>query len=504
MRGSRGNAEDAGPASRLAQDAMIPRSLAIDVGSSSVRTGLVDARGRVTHVSQRALDVTRARPGEVELDAEQIAHHVLELAHDTLSAGGAADAIGITNQRATTVVFDASTGRPVGPALSWQDLRTVLDCLTLQATGLRLAPNQSATKAAHLIRESGVPPERARVATLDTWITWRLTGGRSFVTDFSNAAVTGLVGPPDYTWDATVLEQLGLRREQLATIVSSVDHHGTVDALGGLPITALLGDQPASLLGQCLVDRGAKITFGTGAMLDLVGGVTAPTAMVRYPSGCFPVVVRSQDGQLTWGVEGIVLSAGAALDGLRDGLGLFAHVSEVEALAGSVATSQGVWFVPASVGLGTPFWDFGARSGFFGLTQGTTRAHLVRAVLEGIAHRGADLVEAAEVETGEAISEVRVDGGMSANAVFLQALADALGRPVEVGKEREATTRGIGLLALVGAGAVRLAEIGQLWHPDRRIEPRMDEATRVEQRATWRWALDQVRRTIPELSEIDF
>ena len=483
---------------------MIARSLAIDVGSSSVRTGLVDTRGRVTHGRQRALDVARAQPGEVELDAEQIAHHVEELAHETLSAGGAVDAIGITNQRATTVVFDAATGQPVGPALSWQDLRTVLDCLTLQSTGLRLAPNQSATKAAYLIRASGVPPERARVATLDTWITWRLTGGRSFVTDFSNAALTGLVGPPDYTWDATVLEQLGLRPEQLATIVSSVDHHGTADALGGLPITALLGDQPASLLGQCLVDHGAKITFGTGAMLDLVGGISAPTAMVRYPSGCFPVVVRSQGGQLTWGVEGIVLSAGAALDGLRDGLGLFSEVGEVEALAGSVESSAGVWFVPASVGLGTPYWDFGARSAFFGLTQGTTRAHLVRAALEGIAHRGADLVDAAEVQTGRAITEVRVDGGMAASAVFLQSLADALGRPIEVGAQREATTRGIGLLALVGAGALELAEIGQLWHPHRRIVPRTDDATRLAQRATWRWAVDQVRRTIPELSEIDF
>ena len=483
---------------------MIPRSLAIDVGSSSVRTGLVDARGAVTHVRQRTLDVTRARPGEVELDAEQIARYVLELARETLSAGGSADAIGITNQRATTMVFDAATGQPVGPVLSWQDLRTVLDCLTLQATGLRLAPNQSATKAVHLIRESGVPPERVRVATLDTWITWRLTGGRSYVTDFSNAALTGLVGPPHYLWDPAVLEQLRLRPEQLATIVSSVDRHGTADELGGLPITALLGDQPASLLGQCIVDRGAKITFGTGAMLNLVDGIAAPTTMLRYPSGCFPVVVRSQGGQLTWGVEGIVLSAGAALDGLRDGLGLFDHVSEVEALANSVESSEGVWFVPASVGLGTPYWDFGARSAFLGLTQGTTRAHLVRAALEGIAHRGADLVDAAQVETGRAIAEVRVDGGMSANAAFLQSLADALGRPVEVGTEREATTRGIGLLALVGAGALDLAEIGQLWHPHLRVEPRIDAARRSEQRATWHWAVEQVRRTIPELSEIDF
>ena len=482
----------------------MPRSLAIDVGSSSVRTGLVDARGRVSHVRQRALDVTRAQPGEVELDAEQIARHVLALAHETLDAGGSADAIGITNQRATTVVFDAATGQPVGPALSWQDLRTVLDCLTLQATGLRLAPNQSATKAAHLIHQSGVPPERARVATLDTWITWRLTGGRSYVTDYSNAALTGLVAAPDFTWDPAVLEQLRLEPEQLATIVSSVGHHGTADPLGGLPITALLGDQPASLLGQCLVDRGAKITFGTGAMLDVVGEVAAPTAMVRYPSGCFPVVVRSQDGLLTWGVEGIVLSAGAALEGLRDGLGLFATVSEVEALATSVEDSQGVWFVPASVGLGTPYWDFGARSGFLGLTQGTTRAHLVRAALEGIAHRGADLVDAAEVQTGRAITEVRVDGGMSANGAFLQSLADALGRPVEVGTEREATTRGIGLLALVGAGALDLDEVTGLWQPHLRVEPGIDDATRAERRATWHWAVEQVRRTIPELSQIDF
>ncbi len=481
-----------------------PRALAIDVGSTSVRTALVDTQGRVTHVRQRRLEVNRPNPGEVELDADEIVATVIALGRQTLRDGGPAQALGITNQRATTVVFDRVRGTPIGPALSWQDLRTVLACLSLQGAGLRLAPNQSATKAAYLVQASGREPDRLAMATIDTWIAWRLTEGRTFVTDRSNAALTGLVSPPDFDWDPDVARLVGLQGVGLAAIVDSVGAVGTATALDDLPITALLGDQPASLLGQSIVDEGTKITFGTGAMLNLVGGIAPPTEMVRYPSGCFPVVVRSQEGRATWGLEGIVLSAGAALEALRDGLGLFSSIDDLEGLAASAPSSGGVVFVPADLGLGTPHWDFGARSAFFGLSQATTRAHLARAALEGVAHRGADLVEAAEAQTGRPIASVRIDGGMSANGLFVQCLADALGTPVEVSSEREATTRGIGLLALVGIGALDLSTVAGLWRPARRVEPRLEASARATQRESWRWAISHVRRTIPELSEIDF
>jgi glycerol kinase len=481
------------------------RALAIDVGTSSIRTAVVDTKGNITHVHHERLSLTTPNPGEVELDAVEIARLALDLATRTLDEAGGADVVGITNQRATTIVFDPLTGTPVGPALGWQDLRTVIDCLVLQGDGLRLAPNQSATKARWLVNQSGRASSELRFATIETWLAWHLSGGTLHVTDRSNAAVNGLVALDVETWDPHALGVLGLDAAMMPEIVDTMGTIGRATSLPGAPlITAMVGDQSASLFGLSCVTRGAKITFGTGAMLDMVRGSDGPDRMTRFASGCFPVVLRSAEHELVWGIEGIVLSAGACVEWLRDDLGLIGDAGETESLALSVDSADGVTFVPALSGLGTPKWDFGARGGFFGITRGSTRAHLVRAVLEGIAHRGADLVDAAQRETGHALDEVRVDGGMSANRFLVQHLADVTGLRVAVSSEREATTRGAGLMALVGHGDLSLDDVEGLWSPSIVLTPSISHEDRRRRRDEWATVVARVERTIPELSSVEF
>lgn len=481
------------------------RALAIDVGSTSVRTALVDDAGLVTCVHQAPLTIATPSPGEVELDAREIRDLVFALSRSTLADGGPCQVVGITNQRATTIVFDPENGEALGPALSWQDLRTVIDCLVLQGQGLRLAPNQSATKAKWLVERSGRAAQELRFATIETWIAWHLSEGAAHVTDQSNAAVTGLVGLDAKSWDDHALKLLGLDASTMPTIVPTMGHHAHASALENAPpIMALVGDQSASLFGQSCVEHGAKITFGTGAMLDMVDSSREPSAMTALESGCFPIVVRSDATSTVWGIEAIALAAGSCIEWLRDSLGLLANAADSEVLATSVASCEGVSFVPALSGLGTPKWDFGARGGFFGLTRGSTRAHLVRAVLEGIAQRGADLVEAAQRESGTVIDEIRVDGGMTANKFFVQSFADFTGLRVTVSPEREATTRGAGLMALVAGGYLSSSEVERLWDPLEVFVPRLDDQQRRDCRAAWSDTVARVEGTIPELSAVKF
>lgn len=481
------------------------RALVVDVGTTSVRTGIVETDGSVGFIHQRPLTVTSPQPGEVELDAREIGSFSLELARLSLRDGGECDVVGIANQRATTIVFDPATGEPVGPALGWQDLRTVIDCLVLQGQGLRLAPNQSATKAKWLVEHSGRPAAELKFATIETYVAWILSEGAIHVTDHSNAGVNGLVNL-DVAWDHDVIDVLHLDHAMLPTIVNTMGDVGRATALPGAPrITALIGDQPASLFGQSCVTPGAtKITFGTGAMLNLVRGPAGPDRMTRFTSGCFPIVAQSREQSKTWGVEGIVLSAGTCIEWLRDDLGLISDAAETETLARSINSSDGVFFVPALLGLGTPQWDFGARGAFFGLTRGSTKAHLVRAVLEGIAHRGADLVAAAEEETGTTISELRVDGGMTRNSFLVQMLADVTGCNVAVSPEREATTRGAGLMALVAVDALTLEDVAANWHPTEHYAPTTTADERVHARAQWANIVARAEETIPDLSAVAF
>ncbi|HEY5009657.1 MAG TPA: FGGY family carbohydrate kinase, partial [Acidimicrobiales bacterium] len=262
------------------------RALAIDVGTTSLRTAIVDTAGTVSHEHRERLTLTTPNPGEVELDAVEIARLALELASRTLDDAGGADVVGITNQRATTIVFDPVTGAPVGPALGWPDLRTVIDCLVLQGEGLRLAPNQSATKVRWLVNHSGRPSSELRFATIETWLAWKLSEGALHVTDRSNAGVNGLVALGVESWDQHALTVLELDAAMMPRIVDTMGSFGRATALDGAPmITALVGDQSASLFGQSCVTHGAKITFGTGAMLDMVRGVSGPPTLRRFESG---------------------------------------------------------------------------------------------------------------------------------------------------------------------------------------------------------------------------
>jgi glycerol kinase len=479
------------------------RVLVVDVGTSGVRAAVVDGSATVDHVHYRRVLPSSPAPSFVEFDATELARASLEVANAALAESGPVEAVGIANQRASTIVWDRATGEPVGPGIGWQDLRTVGMCLMLQSSGIRLAPNASATKLAFLLDMAD--PDRSRdlcFGTVDTWVAWTLSDGALHVTDASNAAVTGLVHADGSAWAGQILEALNIPASVLPRIVDSSGPVGPASALPGAPLIAgIAGDQQASLVGQgCTLPGLAKVTFGTGGMLDLCVGDKRPAFEVRGGGGCFPIVAWRRNGQVHWGIEAVMLSAGTAVEWLRDDLGLIKTSAESDALAATCADTGDVWFVPALLGLGTPEWDFGARGTLLGLTRGTGRAEIVRAVLEGVAHRGADLVEAAETDGGHRIASLRVDGGMTANATFVQALADATQRPVEVSPVLEATTLGAAYLAGMAAGIwADEAEIASRWSPSRIVEP-----VRKPDRARWKQAIDRAKATVPELSALDF
>lgn len=478
--------------------------LVIDVGTSSLRAAVVRPDGRIDAMHRRPTPPDVPAPGLVEFDAAALADAALDAARAALAEAGPVDAVGITNQRASTVLWDRRTGRPLGPAIGWQDLRTVVECIVAKAEhGLALAPNQSATKAAWLLANHAAG--RAGdlcLGTVDTWLAWTLSGGALHVTDHSNAAVTGLVANDPGAWSERVGEALGVPLDALARIVDSSGLVGEASALPGAPpIAALAGDQQASLIGQSCIDVGqAKITFGTGGMLDVVTGGQPPADLRRGANGSFPIVAWSRGGQVTWGAEAIMLSAGTNVEWLRDDLGILDDVAESHEVAARCEHTDGVVYVPALLGLGTPRWDFGARGALLGLTRGSGRSEVVRAVLEGVAQRGADLVDAAEADTGLAIGELRVDGGMSANPTFVQALADATQRLVAVSPVVEATTLGAAYLAGLAVGTwAGTDEIAGLWRPATVVEP-----ARTLDRERWAAAVDKAAGWYPELSALDF
>jgi glycerol kinase len=427
----------------------------------------------------------------------------LEVARAVLAEGGPVDAVGITNQRASTIVWDRATGEPVGPGIGWQDLRTVGTCLVLQADGIRVAPNASATKAAWLL--DAADPDRTRdlcIGTVDSWLAWHLSEGAAHVSDATNAGVTGLLRGDGTDWDDRMLEPLRIPRAALPAVVDSSGIVAQATALDGAPpIAALIGDQQSSLVGQGGVRRGlAKITFGTGGMLDLHLGEERPHFDRQGDGGCFPIAAWRRGGVTAWGVEAIMLSAGTNVEWLRDDLGIIASAAESHDVASRCETSDGVVYVPALLGLGTPRWDYGARGTLLGLTRGSERPQIVRAVLEGVAQRGADLVDAAEADTGLAIPTLRVDGGMTDNPTFVQALADAAQRPVEVSPVKEATTLGAAFLAGLAVGTWGgWDDIAATWKPRAVVEP-----ARVLDREQWARAVDRAAGWFPDLSSLTF
>lgn len=472
--------------------------LVIDAGTSGVRAVLIGDDGAV--LDEEHTEVLPASPasGLVEIDAVTTASAALDLARGLIERHRGVGAVGIANQRATTVAWDARTGEPLGPGIGWQDLRTVGRCLELRAEGWRVAPNSTATKAEWLLQQTDLAPEHVRIGTVDTWLAWHLTDGRHHVTDASNALVTGLFHAAAGTWDTALLERLGIPETTLPRVVDSAGVVAEASALPEAPpLAALIGDQQASMVGQGCIEPGdTKITFGTGGMLDVcLGDRPGPSPT----EGTFPMIAWRIGGADTWAREAVMLAAGSSIEWLRDGLGLIESAAESETVAASVEDTGDVYFVPSLSGTGTPEWDHGARGLLVGITRGTTRAHVVRAVLEGIAHRGADLVDSAEEDTGQSITSLRVDGGMSVNEIFVQALADATGRTVEVAGVREATALGAGFLAGVATGvwpdlgtATAGRPPGSIVEPQRRLD-----------RERFRAARDRAAGWIPELSSLD-
>jgi glycerol kinase len=480
--------------------------LVIDVGTTGLRAALVRPDSSIAHVEYRGFAPESPFPGMVEFDATEMARLVLDAAGAAMSTSDEPiTAVGVAAQRASTVVWDRATGEPIGPALGWQDLRTIGECLTARAEhDLALAPNQSATKVGWLLANHAADRDHGDLCfgTVDSWVAWTLTDGAVHVTDHTDAAVTGLYSFERQGWDHGICEVLGVDPRMLPDIVDSTGVIAPATALAGAPpLAALVGDQQASMVGQGCVEPGrAKVTFGTGGMLDVCTGEVAPTAGRRSDNGTFPIIAWSDAGTKVWGVEAIMLSAGTNVDWLCDDMGLIDSPADSHTVASRCASSDGVVYVPALLGLGTPSWDYGARGTMLGLTRGTERAHVVRAVLEGVAHRGADMVAAAETDTGLDIPTLRIDGGMSQNPTFVQALADASGKPVEVSPVVESTTLGAAFLAGVATGTwSSLADTAAVFRPASQVEPgdRLD-------RAAWTRALDRAAAWIPELSTLDF
>ncbi len=486
--------------------------LVVDVGTSGVRGAVVRPDATVEHIHHVPVLPATPFPGLVEFDPAAVASAALDVAARSLADAGAVDAVGIANQRASTILWDRETGTPLGPGLGWQDLRTVGTCLELQAQGIRVPPNASATKVAALLDMAD--PDRSRAergelafGTVDTWVAWTLSGGRLHLTDASNAGVTGMYLADGSGWNPKVLEALRIPPSLLPEVVDSSGEVGTASALTGDPVIAgLAGDQQASLIGQgCTRPGQAKATFGTGGMLDQCLGAASPDRSTRGPAGTIPIIAWRRGATTTWGLEAIMLSAGTCVEWLRDDLGIVESAEQSADVAAGCDDTGDVWFVPALLGLGTPVWDFGARGTVLGLTRGSGRAELVRAVLEGVAHRGADLLLAAESDSGMSIPVLRIDGGMSSNPVFADALAEACGCPIEIAPVVEATTLGAGFLAGMAAGTWSDEDdVAAAYTPRKVVEPTAGDAVREERRTRWLEARGRAEKTVPELSALDF
>lgn len=488
--------------------------LVVDIGTSGLRAAIVRQDGSVHFLNYEPCRPSTPSPGFVEFDPQLIAKAVLRVCNKTIEDSKKTDkivAVGIANQRASTVIWSKSTGLPLGNGLGWQDLRTVGECMTAAAEqGIKLAPNQTATKAAWLLKNYVVANKLdindVRIGTIDSYIAAVLSQNSLHVTDPSNACVTGLCSVDALSWSSRLCELLKVDISTLPKIVASTGVVGNATALPGAPpIAALIGDQQSSLIGQACVSIGStKITFGTGAMLNIFTGNQAPSKIARNESGTYPLVAYRDNSETYWASEAIMLSAGTNLDWLCEDMGLINSPAESHDVASQVANSGGVVFVPALFGLGTPHWDYGARGTLLGLTRGSTRHHIVRAVLEGIAHRGADMIDAVMTETNLSMHAIRIDGGMSRNPTFVQALADATQKKVEVSTVTEATTLGAAFLAGIGVSFwSSMAEATSTWKPAKTVAPR-GEIDHLQSRAQWHEAVSRSRNWIPALSRLDF
>lgn len=487
------------------------RILVIDVGTTGLRAAVVDQSLSIIDLEYRANPPSIPFEGLVEFDARVMADKVLDAAQVVMARlARPVDAVGITCQRASTVVWDRITGQPVAPGLGWQDLRTITECIVAKVEhGWNIAPNQSITKLASILNglDSDSHHDLA-FGTIDSWLAWVLTEGAVHVSDGTNMSTTttGMRTADGSAWAHDRLEVFGISSGLLPDVVDSSGIIGHASALpGSPPITALVGDQQGSLIGQACIRPGlAKLTLGTGGMLDMFTGGEAPTEIARNAAGTYALPIWQLDGVLAWGAEGIMLSAGTNIEWLCNDLGLIDTPASSHDVASACRDSGGVMYVPALLGLGTPHWDYGARGTLLGITRGTERAHVVRAVLEGIAQRSADLLDAATLDTGVTVATLRLDGGMSANPTLVQAVADATGVTVEVSPVSDATTVGAAFLAGLAIGTwTDLSDIDSLWSPTHRAEPD-PEVDRVAVRSRWGDALGRAGEWYPELSALEF
>ena len=483
--------------------------LALDQGTTSSRAIVFDAAGGVCAMAQKELRQIYPQPGWVEHDPEEIWRDQLDVARQALAkadlqAQGIA-AIGITNQRETTVLWERATGRPLHNALVWQDRRTAGACENLKAagaetlvrgkTGLVLDPYFSATKLAWLLDRVPGARDRARrgelaFGTVDSWIAWNLSGGRLHVTDPSNASRTSLFDIHTGEWDAELLALFDIPRELLPRIVRSSALCGetTPDLFGAaVPIGGMAGDQQAALFGQACHGAGmAKNTYGTGCFLLMHTGDQAVVSNNGLITTC-----AAQSGEaLEYALEGSVFVGGAVVQWLRDGLGLIRSAAGIEALAASVPDTGGVVFVPAFAGLGAPHWNPHVRGTLAGLTRGTTAAHLARAALEAIAFQSAELMQAMAADCGRPLAELRVDGGATANNLLMQFQADLLGAPVVRPRILETTALGAAYLAGLAAGVWKnREEIASHWARERSFAPNLPQAAAAARMAEWQRAV---------------
>lgn len=487
--------------------------LALDAGTTSSRAIVFDDRGAIRSVAQHEFRQMFPQPGWVEHDATEIWQTQIAVAAEALAPLRDVQiaAIGITNQRETTVLWDRTTGRPIANAIVWQDRRTAGFCDELRAagheelfaarTGLVLDPYFSGTKIRWLLdnvagardaAESG----RLAFGTIDSWLIWNLTGGAVHATDVSNASRTLLFDIHSARWDEQLLSIMGVPASLLPRAVPSIGVVArTAQGLpipAGIAISGVAGDQQAALFGQrCCSPGMAKNTYGTGSFVVMNSGAKP----VRSTHGLLATIAwKNRDQPLQYAVEGSIFVTGAAVQWLRDELGIIRKAADVEALAASVPDSAGVVFVPAFTGLGTPHWDAYARGMIIGLTRGTTAAHIARATLESIALLTADVLDAMRADSGLPLKELRVDGGAAANDLLMQLQADIAGLPVARSSVGETTALGAAWLAGIGCGLWRSeVEIDSRWRADRVFQPRMTEGDRVELKRRWHRAVERAK-----------
>ena len=488
------------------------RVLALDQGTSGSAALVFDEKGTVRGSADREIAQHYPAPGHVEHDAKEIAGTTLAVTLEALGEHGARDiaAIGITNQRETTVVWDRETGEPIHRAVVWQSRASAAICERLRAsgveplvrerTGLVIDAYFSGTKIRWILDQTPGAQRRAEAGelafgTIDSWLIFWLSGGRAHVTDVSNASRTMLYDIHRGSWDDELLRMLDIPSAMLPRVVPSSGVVAETDPKmfgATIPIAGIAGDQQAALFGQTCFDAGeAKNTYGTGCfLLANTGAAAAPIAT----SGGLLVTIAWDIGDgVRYAIEGSAFVTGAAVQWLRDGLGIIRDAAETEPLAKSLASNGGVYFVPAFTGLGAPHWDMYARGLMIGLTRGTTRGHLARATLESIAYQTRDLVEAMNA-AGRRIDVLRVDGGGTANAFLMQFQADVLGIPVEIAAVRETTALGAAFLAGLGAGVWRSTdELRQKRAASARFEPRMSAEERDTLYEGWKRAVERAR-----------